>query len=117
MRSLICRAIVKKACSTLDAFLAEVSRKGIPRLSANSYSEEGKEDGPSQLRTSNILDGSSVPDRRALPVQGDSKPPRHAQASEIVRGKRTLATVYSTTFLSSISLLLPTSSLFTPSVA
>lgn len=37
MRSLICRAIVKKACSTLDAFLAEVSRKGIPRLSANSY--------------------------------------------------------------------------------
>lgn len=39
MRSLICLAIVKKACSTLDAFLAEVSRKGIPRLSANSYAE------------------------------------------------------------------------------
>lgn len=36
MRSLIWRAIVRKACSTLDAFLAEVSRKGIPRLSANS---------------------------------------------------------------------------------
>jgi hypothetical protein len=35
--SLICLAIVKKACSTLDAFLAEVSRKGMPRLSANSY--------------------------------------------------------------------------------
>lgn len=31
--------------------------------------------------------------------------------------QRTLATVYSTTFLSVISLLLPTSSLFTPSVA
>jgi hypothetical protein len=29
--------MVKKACSTLLAFLAEVSRKGIPRLSANSY--------------------------------------------------------------------------------
>jgi hypothetical protein len=28
--------MVKKACSTLDAFLAEVSRKGMPRLSANS---------------------------------------------------------------------------------
>ena len=37
MRSLIWRAMVRKACSTLLAFLAEVSRKGIPRLSANSY--------------------------------------------------------------------------------
>ena len=37
MRSLIWRAIVKKACSTFCAFLAEVSTKGIPRLSANSY--------------------------------------------------------------------------------
>ena len=33
--------MVKKACSTLVAFFAEVSKKGIPRLSANSY--------PSQL--------------------------------------------------------------------
>lgn len=39
MRSLICLAIVKKACSTFDAFLAEVSRNGIPRLSANSYND------------------------------------------------------------------------------
>lgn len=37
MRSLIWRAMVKKACSTLLAFLAEVSRKGMPRLSANSW--------------------------------------------------------------------------------
>jgi len=37
MRSLIWRAMVKKACSTFDAFFAEVSRKGIPKLSANSY--------------------------------------------------------------------------------
>lgn len=37
MRSLICRAMVKKACSTFEAFLAEVSRKGMPRLSANSW--------------------------------------------------------------------------------
>jgi hypothetical protein len=29
--------MVRKACSTLLAFLAEVSRKGMPRLSANSY--------------------------------------------------------------------------------
>lgn len=29
--------MVKKACSTLDAFLADVSRKGMPRLSANSW--------------------------------------------------------------------------------
>ena len=36
-RSLICLDIVKKACSTLVAFLAEVSRKGIPSWSANSY--------------------------------------------------------------------------------
>lgn len=37
IRSLICLAMVKKACSTLLAFLAEVSRNGMPRLSANSY--------------------------------------------------------------------------------
>jgi hypothetical protein len=37
--SLICLAIVKKACSTFEAFLAEVSRKGMPRLSANSYAQ------------------------------------------------------------------------------
>ena len=37
MRSLIWRAMVKKACSTLLAFLADVSRKGMPRLSANSW--------------------------------------------------------------------------------
>ena len=30
---------MRKACSTLDAFLADVSRKGIPRLSANSCIE------------------------------------------------------------------------------
>lgn len=36
IRSLIWRAMVRKACSTLLAFLADVSRKGIPRLSANS---------------------------------------------------------------------------------
>ena len=35
--TLICRAIVKKACSTFVAFLADVSRNGIPRPSANSY--------------------------------------------------------------------------------
>jgi hypothetical protein len=34
--TLICLAIVKKACSTLVAFFAEVSKNGIPRLSANS---------------------------------------------------------------------------------
>lgn len=44
MRSLICRAIVKNACSTFDAFLAEVSRKGIPRLSANSYGTEREQE-------------------------------------------------------------------------
>lgn len=33
-RSLICLDMVKKACSTLVAFLAEVSRKGIPSSSA-----------------------------------------------------------------------------------
>ena len=38
MRSLICLAMVKNACSTLVALFAEVSRKGIPRLSANSCS-------------------------------------------------------------------------------
>src|SRR5271156_6117801 len=35
--TLICRAIVKKACSTFVAFLADVSRNGMPRPSANSY--------------------------------------------------------------------------------
>jgi hypothetical protein len=29
--------MVRKACSTLVALFAEVSRKGMPRLSANSY--------------------------------------------------------------------------------
>jgi hypothetical protein len=29
--------MVRKACSTFVALFAEVSRKGIPRLSANSY--------------------------------------------------------------------------------
>jgi hypothetical protein len=35
--SLICLAMVKNACSTLVAFLADVSRKGILSWSANSY--------------------------------------------------------------------------------
>ena len=35
-RSLICLAIVKKACSTLVAFFADVSRKGMVSWSANS---------------------------------------------------------------------------------
>lgn len=34
--SLICLAIVKNACSTLVAFFAEVSRKGMFNWSANS---------------------------------------------------------------------------------
>lgn len=34
--TLICLAMVKKACSTLFALFAEVSRNGIPKLSANS---------------------------------------------------------------------------------
>lgn len=42
MRSLICLAIVKKACSTFEAFFADVSRNGIPKLSANSWNEKGK---------------------------------------------------------------------------
>jgi hypothetical protein len=33
-RSLICFDMVKKACSTFVALLAEVSRKGIPSSSA-----------------------------------------------------------------------------------
>lgn len=37
MRSLIWRAMVRKACSTLVALFADVSRKGMPRLSANSW--------------------------------------------------------------------------------
>ena len=36
-RSLICLAMVKNACSTFVAFLAEVSKKGIESWSANSY--------------------------------------------------------------------------------
>jgi hypothetical protein len=36
IRSLIWRAMVRKACSTLVALFAEVSRNGMPRLSANS---------------------------------------------------------------------------------
>jgi hypothetical protein len=36
MRSLIWRAMVRKACSTFEAFLAEVSRNGMPSESANS---------------------------------------------------------------------------------
>lgn len=38
-RSLICLAMVKNACSTFTEFLADVSKKGIPSLSANSYIE------------------------------------------------------------------------------
>lgn len=37
IRFLISAAMVMKACSTLVALLALVSKKGIPRLSANSY--------------------------------------------------------------------------------
>ena len=36
-RSLICLAMVKNACSTLVAFLADVSRKGMESWSANSW--------------------------------------------------------------------------------
>jgi hypothetical protein len=35
-RSLICFDMVKNACSTLVAFLAEVSRKGMPSSSAKA---------------------------------------------------------------------------------
>lgn len=83
MCTLICLAIVKNACSTLVAFFAEVSRKGIPRLSANSYTRI-------EVRS---------PCATRFPIS------------------HTFATVYSTTFLSAISLLFPTRSLFTPSVA
>jgi hypothetical protein len=37
IRSLICFDMVKNACSTLVAFLADVSRKGMPSSSANAY--------------------------------------------------------------------------------
>ena len=37
MRLLIWLAIIMKAFSTLEAFLAEVSRNSIPRVSANAY--------------------------------------------------------------------------------
>ena len=38
---LISAAIVRKACSTFVAFFALVSRNGILRLSANSYTRDG----------------------------------------------------------------------------
>ena len=88
--SLICLAMVRKACSTLEAFFADVSRKGIPRLSANSCIE-------CQPCACNY---------RIITPEATG-----------YRGQLTFATVYSTTFLSDISLLFPTSSLFTPSVA
>jgi hypothetical protein len=37
---LIWAAMVMKACSTLSAFLADVSRNSMPRLSANSYASQ-----------------------------------------------------------------------------
>ena len=37
MRSLICFDMVRNACSTLVAFLADVSRNGMPSSSANAY--------------------------------------------------------------------------------
>jgi hypothetical protein len=40
-RSLICFDIVRNACSTFVEALADVSMKGIPRLSANSYIRKG----------------------------------------------------------------------------
>ncbi len=41
-RSLICLAMVKKACSTFVAFFAEVSKKGMFSWSANSYETTGQ---------------------------------------------------------------------------
>lgn len=41
-RSLICLAIVKKACSTFVAFLADVSRKGMFNWSANSCTSSSR---------------------------------------------------------------------------
>ena len=38
---LICAAMVMKACSTLSAFLADVSRNSMPKLSANSWMISG----------------------------------------------------------------------------
>jgi hypothetical protein len=35
--------MVKNACSTFEAFFAEVSRKGMPMLSANSYTRQRSE--------------------------------------------------------------------------
>jgi len=39
IRSLICLAMVKNANSTFVALLADVSRKGMPRPSANSWGQ------------------------------------------------------------------------------
>ena len=42
---LISAAMVMKACSTFVAFLADVSRKGMLKLSANSWKGEERADG------------------------------------------------------------------------
>lgn len=43
IRFLISAAMVIKACSTLVAFLALVSKKGIPRESANSWTQHRRD--------------------------------------------------------------------------
>ena len=50
-RSLICFAIVKKACSTFVAFFADVSRKGMVNWSANSCIQKEYQDGIIRIQT------------------------------------------------------------------
>jgi hypothetical protein len=96
---LISVAIKMKACSTFVAFLAEVSRKGMPRVSANSYITE-----PHQPLNNNKQNNKHK--HKHKPKQTNKQKKRH-----------TLAVLKSTTFLETKSLLLPTRSLFTFSQA
>jgi len=72
--SLICFAIVKKACSTFVALFAEVSRKVMPSWSANSYNEYKSYcsmSGPSTWQTF-----ATVYSTTFLPVRSDLFPTR-----------------------------------------
>ena len=95
---LISVAIKIKACSTHVAFFADVSKKGRPKLSANSCMSVNKCEGNEGER-----------EKRQM----DRERGREKEREGRDRVKQTFAVLKSTTFLDTRSLLLPTRSLLT----
>jgi hypothetical protein len=81
---LISAAMVMKACSTLVAFLADVSRKGMPISSANACGRRGEGGGGEGGRARGAARGAArggccVPRALVIPPAGEALPAANAR--------------------------------------